>query len=80
MAVRRELSGGLSLVEDVRHSILRVRSGHLARLEKHVYQRYPRREWGTFFEFGFSRTPWGMALSYVDGIGHNRVKWIGKSG
>ncbi len=67
MAVRRELSG-LLLVEDSRHSILRVRSGGLAALEKHVYQRYPQREWGTFFEFGYRRTPWGLALSYVDGF------------
>jgi hypothetical protein len=37
-------------------------------LEKHVYQRYPRREWGTFFEFGYRRTSWGLALSYVDGF------------
>lgn len=67
MAVRRELSG-LPLVEDSRHSILRVLSGGLAALEKHVYQRYPQREWGTFFEFGYRRTSWGLALSYVDGF------------
>jgi hypothetical protein len=68
MAVRRELSGGLPLVEDARHSILRTRSRDLAKLEKHVYQRYPSREWGTFFNFGYRRTPWGLALSYVDGF------------
>jgi len=67
MAIRRELSG-LPLVEGSRHSILRVRSGGLAALEKHVYQRYPQREWGTFFEFGYRRTSWGLALSYVDGF------------
>jgi hypothetical protein len=67
MAVRRELSG-LPLVEDSRRSILRVRSSGLAALEKHVYQRYPQREWGTFFEFGYRRTSWGLALSYVDGF------------
>jgi len=68
MVIRRELSGGLPLVEDSRHSLLRFRSPDLARLEKHVYQRYPNREWGTFFEFGYRRTPWGLALSYVDGL------------
>jgi ThiF family len=67
MAIRRELSG-LPLVEDSRHSILRVRSSGLVTLEKHVYQRYPQREWGTFFEFGYRRTSWGLALSYVDGF------------
>lgn len=68
MVVRRELSGGLPLVEDTRHSLLRIRSADLAKLEKHVYQRYPDREWGTFFEFGYRRTSWGLALSYVGGI------------
>lgn len=68
MAIRRELSGGLSLVEDARHSVLRIRSRDLARLEKHVYQRYPNREWGTFFDFGYRRTAWGLALSYVEGL------------
>ena len=68
MAVRRELSGGLPLVEDSRHVLLRFRSADLPRLEKHVYQRYPNREWGTFFEFGYRRTAWGLALSYVDGL------------
>jgi hypothetical protein len=67
MAIRRELSG-LPLVEDSRHSILRVRAGGLAALEKHVFQRYPHREWGTFFEFGYRRTSWGLAISYVDGL------------
>jgi hypothetical protein len=68
MAIQRELSGGLPLVQDARHSLLRVRSRDLARLEKHVYQRYPNWEWGTFFDFGYRRTAWGLALTYVDGL------------
>ncbi|HBB98766.1 MAG TPA: hypothetical protein DC054_25585 [Blastocatellia bacterium] len=71
MAIRRELSGGLSLVEDARHSVLRIRARDLARLEKHIYQRYPNWEWGTFFDFGYRRTAWGLALSYVDGLWPN---------
>jgi hypothetical protein len=46
MDVRRELSGGLPLVEGARHSLMRIRSRDLAKLEKHVYQRYPNRELG----------------------------------
>ena len=68
MAIRRELSGGLPLVQNARHSLLRIRSRDLAKLEKHVYQRYPNREWGTFFDFGYRRTAWGLALTYVDGL------------
>jgi hypothetical protein len=68
MAIRRELSGGLPLVKDDRYSLLRTRASDLAKLEKHVYQRYPSWEWGTFFEFGFRRTSWGLAMSYVQGL------------
>lgn len=68
MAIRRELSGGLTLVEDNRYSLVRTRASDLAQLEKHLYQRYPNREWGTFFEFGFRRTAWGLALAYVKGL------------
>lgn len=67
MAVRRQLSG-LPLVEDNRSTILRIRCSDLARLEKHAFRRYPHREWGTFFQFGYRRTLWGLALSYVDGL------------
>jgi ThiF family len=67
MAIRRELSG-LPLAEDARHSIFRIRYADLLCLEKHVYRRYPRQEWGTFFQFGYRRTSWGLALSYVDGF------------
>jgi len=72
MAIRRELSGRLPLVEDARHSLLRIRSHNLAKLAKHIYQRYPNWEWGTFFDFGYRRTAWGLALSYVDGFWPHR--------
>lgn len=48
--------------------ILRIRYEDLKMLEKHVFQRYPHREWGTFFRFGYRRTPWGIAICYVDGL------------
>jgi molybdopterin/thiamine biosynthesis adenylyltransferase len=64
MALRRQLSG-IPLAEG-RHCILRICGNDLCRLEKHLFQRYPRREWGTFFLFGFRRTSWGLALSYVE--------------
>jgi hypothetical protein len=31
-----------------------------------VCRRHPQREWGTYFRFGYRRTPWGLALSLVD--------------
>lgn len=59
---------GLPKASDSRHVILRIRSADRDRLERHLFKRYPEREWGTFFRFGFRRTNWGLVLSFVDGI------------
>lgn len=51
---------------DGQSSILRFRELDRRNLEQLVFSRYPGREWGTFFRFGFRRTGWGLALSFVD--------------
>lgn len=48
--------------------IFRISDQRRASLERHLYKRYPEREWGTFFRFGFRRTHWGIALSFIDGV------------
>jgi hypothetical protein len=58
----------IPLVKDGRFALLRVRGVDLAALKRHVFKRYPVHEWGTFFRFGFRRTSWGLALSYVEPI------------
>jgi hypothetical protein len=55
-------------VADGRFAILRIRKQDRDHLEKHLFQRYPNREWGAFLRFGYRRTSWGIALSYVDAI------------
>jgi hypothetical protein len=50
------------------YALFRITTGDRARLEKLLYLRYPEREWGTFFRFGFRLTSWGVALSFIDGI------------
>jgi hypothetical protein len=50
------------------YCILRITERERQRLERHLFQRYPDREWGTFFRFGFRRVPWGIALSYVEAL------------
>lgn len=50
------------------HSIVRFREIDRNALEKHLFQRYPKREWGTFFRFGWRRTTWGVALFFVDAL------------
>ena len=48
--------------------LIRIRKTDRDALEKHLFRRYPQREWGTFFRFGFRRTSWGVALSFVEPI------------
>lgn len=58
----------IPLAKDGRFAILRVAEGDLAALKKHVFQRYPHREWGTFLRLGYRRTPWGLHLSFADAL------------
>lgn len=58
----------IDLVDDNREAILRIRDLDRSRLEEHLFQRYPDREWGAFFKFGFRRVSWGLSLSYVEPI------------
>lgn len=55
-------------LDDSRRGIFRISDQCRASLELHLYKRYPEREWGTFFRFGFRRTKWGIALSFIDGL------------
>ncbi len=58
----------LQTVRDGRYGLFRIAAPDRAKLEKHLFRRYPDLEWGTFFRFGFRRTPWGLALSFVDAL------------
>jgi molybdopterin/thiamine biosynthesis adenylyltransferase len=51
-----------------KYAIVRVSGQDFAKLQKHLFQRYPGREWGTFFLFGYRKTSWGLALSYVSPV------------
>jgi hypothetical protein len=58
----------LKTVRDGRYALLRIAEPERAKLEKHLFRRYPDLEWGSFFRFGFRRTSWGLAMSFVDAI------------
>lgn len=69
MAARRRISSERPIFsKDAGTGIVRIRETDLERLEKHLFQRYPHREWGTFFRFGFRRTSWGIVICFVDGL------------
>ena len=69
MVTRRSMSSDRPCVsEDAGRGIVRIRETDLAQLEKHLFQRYPNREWGTFFRFGYRRTFWGIVVCFVDNL------------
>ncbi|MEQ8835183.1 MAG: hypothetical protein RID07_00090, partial [Lacipirellulaceae bacterium] len=58
----------LRVAADAGVAMFRIRDSDLSQLEKHIFKRYPSREWGTFFRFGFRRTKWGIAIYFIEGI------------
>src|ERR1019366_2615605 len=47
-------------------ALFRIEAERRHALERLLFARYPRREWGTFFLFGYRKTAWGMALFFVE--------------
>ena len=45
--------------------LFRIQETDRKNLERLIFQRYPAREWGTFFRFGFRRTSWGLVACFV---------------
>lgn len=58
----------LSLLRDGREAIWRIRDSDQEKLFRLLFHRYPAREWGTFFKFGFRRTRWGILITWVDSL------------
>jgi molybdopterin/thiamine biosynthesis adenylyltransferase len=59
------------LLGEGNQALFRIASPQRNQLERHLFQRYPHREWGTFFSFGYRRTSSTLILSYVDGVWPN---------
>jgi hypothetical protein len=49
-----------------RFGIFRITDGDRKKLDQLLYRRYPDREWGTFFGFGYRITTWGIHVCFVD--------------
>lgn len=49
--------------------LFRITAGDRERLNALVFKRYPYREWGSFFRFGYRITDWGIHVSFVDTLG-----------
>ena len=48
--------------------LFRITARDREKLEALVFKRYPHREWGSFFRFGYRLTRWGIHVSFVDAI------------
>ena len=49
--------------------LFRITAADRERLQALLFKRYPHREWGSFFRFGYRVTTWGIHVSFVDVIG-----------
>src|SRR6266404_3485843 len=55
-------------VSSNRVCLFRITAADRKRLQTLLFKRYPYREWGSFFKFGFRVTPWGVHISFVKSI------------
>jgi ThiF family len=48
--------------------LFRITAADREKLQALLFKRYPHREWGAFFRFGYRITSWGIHISFVDAI------------
>ncbi len=48
--------------------LFRITAADREKLQTLLFKRYPHREWGSFFRFGYRITNWGIHVSFVDAI------------
>lgn len=66
MDSRRQLIPRIHLAADAGECLVRSTAEQRRKLERILYRRYPRDEWGTFFNFGYRETGWGTLACLVD--------------
>jgi hypothetical protein len=58
----------IHLIQDGREALWRITGADREKLFRLLFHRYPDSEWGTFFRFGYRRTPWGILITWVDAL------------
>ena len=48
--------------------LFRITAADREKLQTLLFKRYPNREWGTFFRYGYRLTEWGIHVSFVDAM------------
>ena len=67
-STRATIMKNIVLQNDGRKALWRITADSREQLLRLLFHRYPYREWGTFFRFGFRRTSWGILITHVDPI------------
>jgi hypothetical protein len=63
---RQQLNTPMKTETHRRVCLFRITARDREKLEALVFQRYPRREWGSFFRFGYRVTRWGLHVCFVN--------------
>lgn len=66
MGAKSQLISLDHLAADKGQCSVRTTAEQQRKLERLLYRRYPREEWGTFFRFGYRSTSWGLVTCFVD--------------
>src|ERR1039458_1130132 len=59
----------MKITNSKKFGLFRIAGADREKLLGLLLKRYPHREWGSFFRFGYRVTPWGIHVSFVDGMG-----------
>ena len=55
-------------LDSKRSCLFRITEPERKKFEKLLFQRHPAREWGSFFRFGYRRTTWGLAVTFISAM------------
>ncbi len=56
----------MKLLNSKKFGLFRIAAADRNKLQELLFKRYPRREWGSFFRFGYRLTAWGIHISFVE--------------
>jgi hypothetical protein len=55
-------------MDSAKTCLFHITAGDRNKLQRLLFKRYPHREWGGFFRFGYRIAPWGVHISFVNAM------------
>jgi hypothetical protein len=65
---REQLTLFQQIMDSTKTCLFRITAADRQKLQKLLFRRYPHREWGSFFRFGYQIASWGIHVSFVDAM------------